>query len=114
MTAAATGSSNPIDRLEVKMFYIPLSEPFPSDHHRYLMPGQRWLPHEVHGNPHPFVKGQIVSVGSWLARKSFFGAKVSVVSDIRTFKYYRRREPVDQVEILGLPGRWFSVSHFDR
>jgi len=73
--------------------------------------GQRWIPHTIEDLQHPAKIGDIVSFKSlYMIKEHHFS--VAFVSRFRTFKYSKRTVS-RQVELLGLPGRWFSIAHFE-
>lgn len=73
--------------------------------------GQRWVPHPIPNNSNPAKVGDIVALSRWLEGQLGFG--VAMVSNTRCMKNFKHRDPVYQVELLGLPLRWFHISHFD-
>lgn len=77
----------------------------------WLFHNQAWVPHRVEGIPNPFIPGQIVSVNDAIVRRTT-GAVACFVNRTRHFKYNKNQDPVPQIELLGLPGRWFHVNHF--
>ena len=77
----------------------------------FLQPGQRWIPHALPDRHHPAKIGQIITVVDSMI--PFVGAPVVMVSGVRTFKNNKRDPGVRQVEILGLPWKWWSIGHFE-
>jgi hypothetical protein len=76
-----------------------------------LQPQQNFLPHVVTDPQHPAKIGDMVTIH----RQSIlhgFGVSTVFISGVRSFKRYRQEYPVHQVEILGVPCRWFRVDHF--
>lgn len=77
----------------------------------YLESHQKWLPHCVTDLGHPAKIGDHVALSKWLSEH--LGFDVGIVSGVRTFKRYKNSVPNRQIELLGLPLRWFSIGHFD-
>lgn len=71
---------------------------------------QKWLPHDIEDSTHPAKVGDMVTVAAHLAICA--GATVFEVSAVRTFKYNKRSFGTRQVELVGLPCRWFAINHF--
>jgi hypothetical protein len=76
----------------------------------YLDPQQRWLPHAINDPNHPAKIGDMVTLRYKL---SCTDLTVAFVSGIRTFKKYKNGPGIRQVELLGIPCRWYAISHFE-
>lgn len=72
---------------------------------------QQFIPHVIQDITHPAKVGDIVGLSSYL--RSELGSSTAFVSRARTLKASVRSNGVRQVELLGLPCRWFSIGHFD-
>lgn len=84
---------------------------FPDDSNVYgIQPSQKWLPHEIEDFDHPARVNDIVTLSNWLEER--VGTGVAIVSAVRTFKSEKRSNGKRQVQLLGLPLQWFSISHF--
>lgn len=85
---------------------------FDDDAHRYyIQENQKWLPHCVYDPHHPATIGEHVALSRWLGNS--VGLKVGIISGKRTHLDTRYGTPTRQVELLGLPLRWFAIDHFD-
>lgn len=70
---------------------------------------QKWIPRasEYMGQ---FKVGQIVGLRSWLQHQLYVSA--AMVSRVRDFQDHKNRPPHSQIEMAGMPLRWFSDHHF--
>jgi hypothetical protein len=75
-------------------------------------PGQRWVPRCISFNDHPAKVGDIVTLPKKMTEA--IGIKVAIVGAIRKFKENRKNdnETFYQVELLGIPRRWFETGFF--
>lgn len=84
----------------------------PDDTREYgFQPGQKFVPHVIADSTHPAMVGDTVVLTDWLAGR--LGISVATVSGVRTLKDSKRSNGNRQVELLGLPCRWFSIGHFE-
>lgn len=85
---------------------------YPNDRNDiHIVAGQCWMPREVRAES-PFMPGEVVALNDWMRLQ--LGVATAIIARTRSFQYYRYQRPVQQVEILGEPCRWFAASHFTR
>jgi len=95
--------------LEKNKYGVKIELPDDSSYH-WINPGQKWIPHAMEDSNHPANIGDIVSLGKYLSNK--LGISAAVVSGVRTFKNVKRSNGSRQIELLGLPTKWWSIGHF--
>lgn len=82
----------------------------------YLEREQRFIPHEVEDDFHPAHIGQMVTFRNPLFPSPYGVCYpcVGFVSGVRTFRAQSKRSSSSrQIELAGLPGRWFTIAHFE-
>lgn len=79
--------------------------------HYHLQSQQKWRPHEMPNIDHPAKIGDMVTLNSFWSK--YLGLDIGFVSGIRTFREFRNyTNGIRQIELLGLPCRWFPIGHF--